>query len=90
VTSRAKALTVAILIGFVALLLWSTLASQHVQCAVGVEFRGRSGTASASAASEADAVREAMTAACGPITGTMDERIACAGTPPVNRHCHNL
>jgi hypothetical protein len=88
VTARSKVLTIAILVGFVALLLWSTLASQHVECAVAVEFRGRSGTASASAASEADAVREALTAACGPMTSSMDERIACVGTPPISRRCH--
>jgi hypothetical protein len=89
-TSRAKGLTIAILVGFVAFLLWSTLASQQFECAVAIEFRGRSGTATASAASEDDAVREARTTACGPITGSMDERIACAGTPPVSRHCHPL
>ena len=89
-TSRAKALTVAIVVGFVALLLWSTLASQHVECTVAVDFRGRSGSATTSASSEANAVREAMTAACGPITGSMDEVIACANTVPVSRRCHPI
>jgi hypothetical protein len=89
-TSRAKGLTIAIVLAFVAFLLWSTLASQQVECAVAVEFRGRSGSGTASAASEEDAMREAKTTACGPITGSMDERIACAGTPPVTRRCHPL
>lgn len=89
-TSRAKGLTLAVLLGFVAFLLWSTLASQHVECTVAVDFRGRNGSATTSASSEANAVREAMTAACGPITGSMDETIACANSTPVSRRCHPL
>ena len=89
-TSRAKGLTLVVLLGFVAFLLWSTLASQRVECTVAVDFRSRTGSATASAASEENAVREAMTAACGPITGSMDERIACANTAPVTRNCHPL
>jgi hypothetical protein len=87
-TSRAKGLTLVVLLGFVAFLLWSTLASQRVECTVTVDFRGLPGEATASAASDGDAVREAMTTACGPITGSMDERIACANTVPVSRRCH--
>ena len=41
--SRAKGLTLAVVLGFVAFLLWSTLASQRVECAVSVEFRAGSG-----------------------------------------------
>jgi hypothetical protein len=89
-TSRTKGLTFVILLGFVAFLLWSTLSSQHVECTIAVDFRGRSGGATASAASEANAVREAMTAACGPITGSMDETIACSNTPPISRRCRQL
>ena len=85
---RARNLTLLVLMGFVAFLLWSTLASQRAECTVAVDFRGRTGEATASAASDQDAAREAMTAACGPITGSMDERIACANTPPVSRRCH--
>ncbi len=89
-TSRARALTLILGLGFVAFLLWSTLASQRVECAVSVDFRGRAGSATASASSESGAVREAQTAACGPITGSMDERIACASVPTATRHCRAL
>ena len=89
-TSRARTVTVFVLLGFVAFLLWSTLSAQRSECSVAVEFRGRSGSGTASAASEADAVREAQTAACGPITASMDERIACANRPPVSRRCRAL
>jgi hypothetical protein len=89
-TSRARIVTVLVLLGFVGFLLWSTLSAQRSECSVTVEFRGRTGSGTASAAAEADAVREAQTAACGPITGSMDERIACAGRPPASRRCRAL
>jgi hypothetical protein len=89
-TARARAITLAIIVGFVAFLLWSTLSSQRAECSVSVEFRGRSGSATASGGSEADAVREAQTAACGPLTASMNDRIACASAPPVSRHCRTL
>ncbi len=87
-TPRVKGLTLIVLLGFVAFLLWSTLASQRVECSVAVQFRGRAGSGTASAASEDNAAREAQTAACGPIAGSMDESIACANTKPVSRRCH--
>lgn len=88
--SRTRAITLIAVLGFVAFLLWSTLTSQRVECAVTIDFRGRPGNATASAATEASALREAQTAACGPLTGSMDERLACAGQPPLTRHCRSL
>ena len=89
-TARGRAITVAVVLAFVALLLWTTLSSQRAECSVTVEFQGRSGTGQASASSEADALREAQTAACGPLTGSMNDRIACASRPPATRHCRTL
>jgi hypothetical protein len=87
---RARAATFLVVLGFVAFLLWSTLSSQRVECAISVEYLGRPGAATASGASEADAAREAQTAACGPITGSMNERLACSRTRPVSRTCRTL
>jgi hypothetical protein len=87
---RGRALILAVVLAFVAFLLWTTLSSQHAECSVAVEYRGQPGTGRASGASEADALREAQTAACGPITGSMNDRIACSKTPPVSRHCRTL
>jgi hypothetical protein len=89
-TNRGKLFTLLALLGFAALLLWSTLSSQRVQCTVTVAFAGRQGEASASAASEVDAVREAQTAACGPLADGMDESIACSRVAPVRRQCRTL
>ena len=85
-----RALTVAVVLAFVAFLLSTTLSSQRAECSVTVEYQGRSDSGRASGASEADAQREAQTAACGPITGSMNDRIACSSTPPVTRHCRTL
>ena len=87
---RARNVTLLVLIGFVAFLLWSTLSSQRVECAVAVEFQGRSDSARASGGSEEDAAREAQTAACGPITGSMNDRVACSRVQPVRRTCRIL
>ena len=80
----------AVLLAFAGFLLWSTLKSQRVECSVTVEFQGSGNAATASAASEEDALREAQTAACGPLVVGMDQSIACGRTPPKSRHCRTL
>ena len=87
---RANLITLVAVLVFVAYLLWSTLSSQRVECTVTVAFRETRNTGTASAASEADATREAQTAACGPLTGSMDERIACGRVPPLTQRCRTL
>jgi hypothetical protein len=87
---RRMLLTLLAALAFAAFLLWSTLASQHVECTVAVAFGGARGSGTASAASEPDAVREAQTAACGPLTQGMNDRIACGRVAPVSRECRSL
>jgi hypothetical protein len=89
-TSRARTATILVVVAFVAFLLWTTLASQRVECTVTVEFQGQRRTATASAASEGEAVNQAQTVACGPITSGMDESIACSNRPPVAQQCRPL
>lgn len=89
-TGRKKLLTVLVVLAFAAFLLWSTLGSQHVECTVAVALGNSRGSGSASAASEAEALREAQTAACGPLTRGMDDRIACSRIPPIRRQCRPL
>jgi hypothetical protein len=89
-TNRGKLFTLMLLLAFAAMLLWSTLSSQRVECTVAVAYAGTEGEGSASAASEVDAAREAQTAACGPLTKSMDERIACNRIPPARRQCRSL
>jgi hypothetical protein len=89
-TSRRRLFSVLAALLFGAFLLWSTLSSQHVECSVVVAFQGGTGEGTASASSEADALREAQTVACGPLTGSMNDRIACSRVPPVQHHCRTL
>jgi hypothetical protein len=89
-TRRGKLVTLFVVLAFAVFLLWSTLTSQHAECTVEVAFGGARGSGTASAASEADALREAQTAACGPLAQGMNDRIACGRTPPITRHCRTL
>jgi hypothetical protein len=89
-TRRGTLITLLAVLAFGGFLLWSTLASQRVECTVTVSFAGGRNTATASAASEPDATREAQTAACGPLAQGMNESIACGRVPPVSRTCRPL
>jgi hypothetical protein len=89
-TKRGRFLTLLVLLAFGGFLLWSTLSSQRVECTVTVGFNNAQNTATASASSEDDAMREAQTVACGPLTKGMNDRIACGRIPPVSRQCRNL
>lgn len=73
--------------GFVVLLLWSTLASQQVECEVCVEFKGQRNCATASAANEGQAAQSAQTTACGTISSGMAESVLCGDAVPVRRQC---
>jgi hypothetical protein len=88
-TKRGKTFTLLVMLAFAAFLLWSTLASQRVECSVSVTFGGAEATATASAASEETALREAQTAACGPLARGMNESIACGRVPPISQHCRS-
>lgn len=89
-TNRGKLLTLLVVLAFAGFLLWSTLGSQQAECTVTVAFGNARNTATASAASEADATREAQTAACGPLVHGMNQSIACGRRPPISRQCRSL
>lgn len=89
-TRRGRLVTVMLVLLFGGFLLWSTLSSQHVECTVVVAFGSGQGSGTASASSEADAIREAQTAACGPLAQGMNESIACGRTRPITSRCRTL
>lgn len=72
---------------FASFLLWSTLSAQRVSCEACVEFGGSRNCAKVSGASEAEALRAAVSTACGPVTQGMNESIACQNRPPVTQRC---
>lgn len=72
---------------FAAFLLWSTMSSQRVECQACVEFAGRRNCAKVTGATQAEALRSAVSTACGPVTQGMNESIACQNRPPVTQQC---
>lgn len=85
--SRSTIITVVGLTILVAVLAWSTLRSQAVECTVCVEFAGARNCATALAANEIEAMRSAHSTACGPVTSGMNESLACGNRAPVERSC---
>jgi hypothetical protein len=88
--SRARLLTVLVIVGFIVFLVYATLEVQRVECSVTVRFQGESRSATASGANEGSATEQAQTAACGPLVHGMDESIACSRRPPAAVQCHPL
>ncbi len=88
--SRARLVTVLVIVGFIAFLVYLTLEVQRVECAVTVTFQGQKRTATASGATEESATEQAQTAACGPLVQGMDESIACSSRQPDARQCRPL
>jgi hypothetical protein len=72
---------------FAIFLLWSTMSAQRVDCEACVEFNGARNCAKASGTSEVEALRTAVSTACGPVASGMNESIACQNRPPVVRQC---
>lgn len=87
---QSTRITIAVALAFGALLLYSTLTSQNVECTVTIEYNGRSNTATASGASESEALQQAQTTACGPIIAGMNESIACGRAIPAKKFCRTL
>ncbi len=84
---RNRIVIIALVVGFLGILAWSTMRAQRAECTVCVEFEGSRNCASASAEDEAEAIRSAQTTACGPLARGMNESIACGNRPPVSRSC---
>lgn len=82
-----KGLVFLALLAFVALLLWTTLSAQKVECHVCVEFAGGRNCATATASDEPEAANSAQTTACGVLASGMTASIACGNTPPAERRC---
>jgi len=84
---RGTLITLVLAAAFAGLLLYSTLAAQNVECSACVTFNGTTNCATASAETETDALRQAVSTACGTLTQGMDESIRCAGLPPQRPQC---
>lgn len=87
---RSTLLTILVAAAFGALLLYSTLSSQQVECSVTISFNGRTNSATASGANETQALQQAQATACGPVASGMNESIACGRIVPVAKSCRIL
>lgn len=84
---RSTLLTIAALLAFAAMLLYSTLSAQKVECEICVTFNGRENCATARGENEIEAERSAQTTACGTIASGMAETINCGNVRPTKKRC---
>lgn len=84
---RSTVITLVLGVGFAALLLWSTLNAQQVECSACVTFNGKTNCATVSAQTEEEALRNAVNTACGVLAAGMDESIRCGNLPPERPRC---
>ena len=84
---RGPVVAAVLIVGLAAFLLWSTLGAQRAQCRACVEFDGQRNCAAASASTEAEATKSAVSTACGVLARGMDQSIACDNTKPVSLEC---
>jgi hypothetical protein len=85
--TRNRLITLVAIAAFVALLLWSTIKAQGVECRVCINFNGMENCAVASGSTAAEAAETAQSTACGPLTGGMNDAIACGRIAPVSQAC---
>lgn len=78
---------IAIVAAFTAILLYSTLTAQQVECSACITWNGTENCATTSAQTEEEALRSAVNTACGPLAQGMDESIRCANLPPQRPQC---
>ncbi len=76
-----------IVLAFFGFLFWWTLAQQRSECRICVAYKGRQNCATASAASNAEATRNAQSTACGILVAGMNDAIACGNASPVTAQC---
>jgi len=84
---RSTLITIALIAGFAAILAYNPLSAQAVECSACVSFHGTENCAKASGKDSTEALRTAVSTACGPIASGMDQSIRCAGMPPLRPHC---
>ena len=73
---------------FIALLVYTTLKPQQIECEVCVTFNGGDRCAKASGPTRDAATTTGQTAACGTLASGMDQSIACGRTEPQRVTCN--
>lgn len=84
---RSTLITLAVIAAVIAVFFYMSTARATEECAVCVEFQGRSNCATAAGRTPAEATETAHTTACGPVASGMNETIACGNRAPVSVQC---
>lgn len=84
---RSTLITLAILALVIALFFYMSTARASQECAVCMEFQGRSNCATAAGSTDREATETAHNTACGPLASGMNETIACGNRAPRSVQC---
>lgn len=86
---RSVVITIAVVAAVIGLFFYMSTARASQECAVCVEFNGRSNCATAAGATAAEATETGHRTACGPLVRGMNETIACDNRAPVSVQCRS-
>lgn len=70
-----------------ALFYYLTVSPIRHECEIVFEYKGRSVTTRAAGVTREDALRAAVTVACGQVASGMTELIQCESVPPKSENC---
>ncbi len=87
VRRRSTLWTLGILLALSAAVVYLSVAQVRWECEVWMEFRGHAEHRTGASATRDEAVRSAVTSACGTLASGMAESMACDRTPPVKVEC---
>ena len=72
---------------FVAIMFFVTLQETSVECAICIEFEGRTKCATVAAPDKSQAMMQAASTACASLAGGVTKGMECSRTPPVSARC---
>jgi hypothetical protein len=78
---------IALVLGFLAIVVYSALGQSRVTCEVCMSYQGRQACETTSAADEAEALTQATSSACSRISAGVTGTIQCNNSRPLSSHC---
>jgi hypothetical protein len=82
--NKAVALGIAFVVAVLVLIVYTTIGTARYRCEVCISFQQRSACRTASARTQAQALRTATENACAQIASGVTDSIACGNTPPAS------
>jgi hypothetical protein len=84
---RTSWVVIGVLIGLMAVVVYSTLQIGGVRCEVCIQFRGREVCRAVDGTTEAEALMAATTNVCALLASGVTDTLACERTPPTVSEC---